>query len=371
MTDDSINPLERAFMSASNTPPPVDATPETVTSPEMTPFEALAAKYKEIPDADPPANATPETPVTDDKFPDAESLSETLKTPEAKAKWNELRSEKKAFETKVKEYEAKVAEYETKLAEASKLAVSTELENKVKSYEEQVQKYEQELAISRVEATKEYKELVSSPTEAIMSAAESLAKHYKIDEQKLADALIEGNTTRQNALLEDLMDGMSERDRSRLYRLADDMGMVVAKDAELRERASTAWEEAQSRMQAETEASERNRLLTLKNATEKVFELFGSKKLDAYGVDLNSVKEAALSSDIDRAAPEVRAYASAAGNMLPTVLKALADKEARIKSLEETVAKYNRATPGASAGTASGTAEGSTNPVAKFLFGGS
>jgi len=358
---DILNPIEAAFQAASATPPPVDATPESVAAPaELSPFEALAAKYKDIPDADPPA--------VSDKFPDAEALGEALKTPEAKAKWNELRNENKTFETKVKDYEAKIAEYETKLADASKLAVSTELENKVKGYEEQVQKYEQELAISRVEATKEYKELVSSPTEAIMSAAESLAKHYKIDEQKLADALIEGNTARQNSLLEDLMDGMSERDRSRLYRLADDMGMVVAKDAELRERASTAWEEAQSRMQAETEAGERARLLSLKTATEKVFDLFGSKKLDAYGVDLKSVKEAALSSDIDRASPEVRAYAAAAGNMLPDVLKAIASKEARIKELEGTVAKYTRATPGASAGTASGSADSATNPVAKFLF---
>lgn len=364
---DILNPIEAAFQAASSSPPPVDATPETVTTPEMTPFEALAAKYKDIPDAEAPA-APAAADDSADRFPSSEAFADSLKTPEAKARWDELRTERKTYETRAKELEAKVAEYETKLAEASKLAVSTELENKVKSYEEQVQKYEQELAISRVEATKEYKELVSSPTEAIMSAAEALAKQYRIDDQKLVDALIEGDQNRQNSMLEDLMDGMSERDRSRLYRLADDMGLVVAKDAELRERASTAWEEAQSRMQAETEAGERARLLTLKAATEKVFELFGSKKLDAYGVDLKSVREAALSSDIDRAAPEVRAYAAAAGNMLPDVLKALATKEARIKELEGTVAKYTRATPGASVGTAAGTADSSTNPVAKFLF---
>lgn len=368
------NPIAAAFGMTEATPPPSDAAAAIVAeNSQPSPFEILAEKFKDIgadADANPGQPETPvDTPAGADKFPDAEALGESLKTPEAKAKWNELRNEHKTFETKVKEYEAKVAEYEAKLAEASKLAVSTELESKVKTYEEKLKTYEQELAISRVEATTEYKQLVSEPAEALSAAASALASRYQIDEQKVLDALVEGDAKRQNALLDEIVDGMSERDRSRLYRLVDDMSAVVEQDKALRERASTAWEEAQARAQAETEAGERQRKLSLTTATEKIISLFETKKLDAYGVDLAAVKAASLESDIDRASPEVKAYAAAAGNMLPNVLKALASKEARIRELEASVAKFTRATPGASATETVNAALGA-NPVSNFLFGG-
>jgi hypothetical protein len=323
-----------------------------------TPFDTLFRRQTEA------QNQT----QADDRFPDADALADQLKTPEAKAKWGELRKEHATYRTKAQELEAKVAEYEVKFAEASKMSVAPELENKVKTYEQQIAEYEKELAVARVEATREYRELVTQPSTDILDAAASLASSYEIDEQRMADAILESDPKKQSAMLGELLDGMSERDRARVYRLADDMLYVISKDQELRNKASTAWEEVQAREKAAAETSARQRLLELKSATDDVFGLFEQKKLNDLGIDLATAKEAAYKSDLDNADARTKAWAVAAGNILPGTIKALAEKTQRVRELEATVARLTRATPGAAAGSAPDSTP-VTNPVAGFLFG--
>jgi hypothetical protein len=359
MAEDT-NPLISAFQAAANAtapapepapslvpeipsaaPPSQEAPPAQPVEPTAfdNPIDALYKKYSEQPEAD--------------KYPDPDALKN--ETPEARARWGELRGELKTYQTKAQELESKVAEYEAKLADTNKLSVTPELENKVKTYEQKVAEYERELSIARVEATTEYKQAVTEPSAEIFEAVSAIAGAYQIDEE-------------QNAMLSELLDGVSERDRARVYRLADDMGMVVAKDREIREKASTAWEEVQAREQAVKESAERQRLLSFKTETENVFDLFGEKKINSLGFDLNSLKEQALKVDLDRVDAKTKAYAAAAGTMLPEAIKAITSRDSRIRELEATIARMTRSTPGADAGAAS-TAAPVTNPVSSFLFG--
>lgn len=371
------NPLIDAMSRAADAAfaPPPQAPSPLPDIPDMTPPPAAQDQTPAVPDGDNPFDTlyrqqteARNTPPESDPFPDAEALADQLKTPEAKAKWGELRKERETFKTRAQELEAKIAEYETKLAENSKMSVNPELENKVKTYEQQVAEYERELAISRLEGTREYKELVTQPSTDILDAAGALASSYEIDEQKMFDAILEPNPKRQSDMLNDLLEGMSERDRSRVYRLADDMLYVAAKDKELREKASTAWEEVQAREKATAEASERQRLLTLRQETDMVFKLFEDKKIGSLGFDLNAIREKALQTDIDSSDPRTKAFAVAAGNLLPEAIKALASRDARVRELEATVARLTRTTPGAAAGSAPDNTP-VTNPVSSFLFG--
>ncbi len=372
MAEDT-NPLISAFQAAANATAPApepapslvpeipsavplsqDAPPAQPADPTAfdSPIDALYKKYSEQPEAD--------------KYPDPDALKN--ETPEARARWGELRGELKTYQTRAQELESKIAEYEAKLADTNKLSVTPELENKVKTYEQKVAEYERELSIARVEATTEYKQAVTEPSAEIFEAVSAIAGAYQIDEEQLANALIEGDVKKQNAMLSELLDGVSERDRARVYRLADDMGMVISKDREIREKASTAWEEVQAREQAAKESAERQRLLSFKTETENVFDLFGEKKINSLGFDLNSLKEQALKVDLDRVDAKTKAYAAAAGTMLPEAIKAITSRDSRIRELEATIARMTRSTPGADAGAAS-TAAPVTNPVSSFLFG--
>ncbi len=384
MTMTDTNPLLAAFTAAAamSAPPvgtqaPVTAPPETTQTVSADPVVPAAAApaddyrgpfdFLDDPKkADEPAK--PEEKVTADATaadtPDAsgefpEDIPDA--TPAAKAKWGELRKA-------LKEAQTKAAEFEAKAKEPIKDPMATALEAKVKEYEAKVKEYEGELAITRVEATPEYKAVVTEPLNAIIKAAEAVAGAYKADASSLIEALTEVDPAKQTKMLEEVVDGMHERDRARVYRMADDAAAVYAKDMELRERADTALAEVEARRKAESEQSEAQRKLTHRSATQKVWEAVAAKVPDL-GVDMAKLGADVVNQDFFSATPETLGYAASASVILPHAVKAITARDARIKELEAAVAGLRKASPSAAnTSSSAGTPPSSLNPVAQLLF---
>ena len=307
--------------------------------------EATAEKDEAEPDAEPEkeeAKAEEDKPEGEEEEDDSEETKNMSAA--AGAKFKELKSE-------LKEYKAKLAEA-TKLIEESK---STPVNSEeVESLKAKLAEYEQEIAVTRVEATPEYKRAVIEPTQAILDAASTLAERYKIDARKLVNALREESATEGSDALTELAGDFSERDRVRLYRMADDLADVARRRDYLRENASKAYEERQAQLKAEEERMEKTyREKTAQTAAKIWNETFSEhpvlSKMDKAIIE--EVRGAGSEADLLESSPEERAYAVYAGVALPHVVKQFEAATAKVAELEKALSKYKKATPKVSGNT--------------------
>lgn len=375
MTD--TNPILAAFSESAETPAPVEAsvdtTSQTAPSSDTTaqPAESTGGQDKHpfdffLDQTKPQTTEAKEAKPADAAVEPADDFTESIQgTPEAQAKWGELRRELK--EAKARIAQAEAAQQDATPSQQAQAAAA--LEKRVKEYEAQIQNYEKELSISRVEATREYKAMVEEPLNAIVASAEKIATVYNVDADSLINALTETDAKRQTQMLEEIVEGMSERDRARIYRMADDTASIYETDASIRARASDALAEVDAKQQAEAKYISEQRAAENFEAASKVWSMV-TERLPDIGVDYASLKNDVVSSDFDSATPEARGYAASASIVLPHLVKAIAAKDARISELEKALGGLRKAAPTSQAGNAAAAPSSkSTNPIAGMLFG--
>jgi len=274
----------------------------------------------------------------------------------AGAKFKELKSELKTYKTRVAELEKAVEEAKT----------TPQNPEEVERMREQLAEYEREIAVSRIEATPEFKRAVLEPTQAILDTASTMAERYKIDARKLVNALREESASEGSDALTEMAADFSERDRVRLYRMADDLYEVSRRRDYLRENASTAYAEQQEKAQAEEARAEQLYKDTAAKAASKVWQETFFEHPVLKGLDKNTLQEIQNSgseSDLLDSTPDVRAYAVYAGVAFPHVVKQLGAAQEKAAELEKALSKYKKATP-----KASGNAD--TAPVQDTSTGG-
>ena len=262
----------------------------------------------------------------------------------AGAKFKELKAE-------LKEYKARAAEALKIMEEAKNSPVASEEVEQLKS---RLAEYEQEIAVTRVEATPEFKRAVIEPTQAILDTASSMAERYKVDARKLVNALREESVNEGSDALTEMAADFSERDRVRLYRMADDLSDVSRRRDYLRENAATAYAEQQEQAKSEEARMEQvYRENSSKTATKIWQETFAEhpalSSLDK-GV-LQEIQNSGPESDLLDSTPDVRAYAVYAGVAFPHVVKQLSAATEKVAALEQALSKYKKASPKVSGNT--------------------
>lgn len=307
-----------------------------------------------------PEKAEEEGPEKTDEDTDKEDPAEDEDTKNmsaaAGAKFKELKSE-------LKNYKTRVADLEKAVEEAKVAAQSSEEVDKLRS---QLEQYEQEIAITRVEATPEFKRAVLEPTQAILDTAASLATKYKIDTRKLVNALHDESISEGSDSLTEVAADFSERDRVRLYRMADDLQDVSRRRDYLRENASKAHAEHQARIKAEETKAEQAYKADVKKAAEEVWQnafLQNStlSKLDKAALD--EIRSVGSEADLLDSSVSDRAYAVYAGVALPHIVKQYEAAATKVAELEKALSKYKKAAPKVSGNT-------DTSPAPSFEDGG-
>lgn len=374
MTD--TNPLLSAFETSAgvadapsaDAPAPSDSQPQSDAGyQDSSPFDFFldqtAPAAPEATEADAESGEHEDAAGGDEESDYVSDFPETIQgTPDAQAKWGELRRE-------LKEARARAAQFEAEYEDTSTPTLAAaELERQVKAYEAQISDYERELAISRIEATREYKALVEEPLTAIVNSAEKLAAAYNVNPADLVNALSEVDPKRQSQMLDEIVDGMSERDRARIYRMADDTASLYETDANIRARASEALSEVEAQQQAEVEYYQQQRAAEEFEAATRVWDMV-TERLPDIGVDYSALQNDVFASNFEEATPEARGYAASASVVLPHLVNAIAQKDARIQELERALGGLRKASPNSPAGNSTQTQVRSTNPIAGMLFG--
>lgn len=301
--------------------------------------DAISADKAESKD---PAEATSDE--NDPKLEDeskAEDEDTKNMSSSAGAKFKELKSELKTYKTRVAELERAVEESRSKSSDPQE----------VETLKAKLADYEKELAIGRVEASPEYKRAVLEPTQAILDAASNLAERYKIEPRKLVNALREESLSEGSDALTELAADFSERDRVRMYRMADDLLEVSRRRDYLRENAAAADKERQERLNQEQARAKQEYMSNVKAVSEKTWEnTFASNEI-IKGLDkavLEEVQRMGSSYDMANAAIDDQAYAAYAGVILPHLVKQLESVAAKSSELEKALSKYKKAAPKAS-----------------------
>ena len=262
----------------------------------------------------------------------------------AGAKFKELKAE-------LKEYKARATEALKIMEEARNSSAASEEVEQLKS---RLAEYEQEIAVTRVEATPEFKRAVIEPTQAILDTASSMAERYKVDARKLVNALREESVNEGSDALTEMAADFSERDRVRLYRMADDLSDVSRRRDYLRENAATAYAEQQEKAKVEEARMEQvYRENSSKTATKIWQETFAEHPaLSSLGKDVvQEIQNSGSESDLLDSTPDVRAYAVYAGVAFPHVVKQLSAATEKVAALEQALSKYKKASPKVSGNT--------------------
>jgi regulator of replication initiation timing len=342
--NDPINPLSAAFDAATSSPESA--------APESSDFLASTLALLDGPaEAEPPEPAAPaeaklpepgvKDPLAsiDDDFPELDDKA----TPQAKAKWGELKSE-------LKQERAAIRAMRDELEGLKQKSLYDPKE--VETLKQQVEEYNKELAVHRIEATKEYREAITEPLKAIGSAAESLARRYELDQEAFYDALATTDEARQQKLLSDVVDGMSDRDRLKVYQMADDTLLLLRKRDDMKARSHEAMQELEIRQQesAERDSAERRRVFT--SQVDRVFEAFADKvpfhplaPTESKSAVLEQLRQDALAADVSGAGADVQAYSAAAGVVLPRLIKQFRALAAENQSLKNRIGNTAAASP--------------------------
>mgnify|MGYP001018674862 FL=1 len=292
-------------------------------------------------DGDKPAEEEPaeEKPSEEDKPAEEKPAEDEDDIPpnlndKRKAEWRELRASRD---------EARIARQKAErlLAERDK-----ELQEKAKFVEEA----EKELAISRVEGTREFKETVDQPLKAIEKAMSTIAKDAGVSVEKLYDALEEPDFEKRRAALKEVTADMDDMDRQEVYSAAKETQILLSRRAEIFAKATEAAKEAKAVQEARAAKEAERAKAEFNTAVEKAVGMFGEKKvlsaLVGEGETVEQVAESVLAkvkqSGYDGASVGTKAYAAAAGVILPKVVSKLNTALAEAQTLRERVAELSK-----------------------------
>lgn len=368
---ETTTPTESAPTSAdtatTETQAPASAPAESESSPaaqeyEPSWFTALDKAFEEA-EASKPAEEKPkepeDKPAAEAKDPSDESNDdETVKsmTASAGSKFKEIKAEAKAARARVAELEAKLAQAES--APKPDVVEVEKLQAAITEKEAKLSEYEKELAISRFEATEEYKESVVGPMAAIIGVVEDLAKEYEISEKSLMNILEESDRKKQGQMIAELASNFSERDRFSLYQLGDDFAAVLDQRDKLRSKASEALAAREKALQTEAARKLEESKKAWNTSTKSVWDTFKTKVPLPEDAQERSKFESEVVSqvasvDFDKLSNDHKALAAYSGAVLPQVVKMNKALSAEIAELKAALQKYQTATPGAGSGSVS------------------
>lgn len=322
---------------------------------ELTAEDAPDPTEGEKPETD--AKAKDDKPAEDPEKA-AENEEEVIpEKPKNKDDWNTLRGSRDKYKTAAEEKEKtltaereRLKALESELTETkAKAARITELEEKAKLADE----YEKELAVTRVEATREYKETIAKPLQAIGEQADILAKSNDTDVEAVYRMLNEEDPAKQRTQLKELTAGWDEIDRLDLKKMAEDARTILAKQAQIRENAHAAQKETE-KMSAER--AEQQKAAARKEFTAAADTAVASLREKVPFIPLadgeteddrfNALKEKLATVDFDSQTPRGKAFAAATALMYPQMVKMMAKQAAEVAELKAALAKKQGGKPG-------------------------
>lgn len=315
---------------------------------------------------------TPENSVKEEA-PKAEikdEVEETLpdSTPAAQTAFAKLTRELKEAKNRLKEMEGKVA---ARTEAVENKGGNVETDTQLKTLQEKLQQLsaerdemESELRVSKIEATKEFKSVISEPTKAVVQSISDIAKAYELRPNSIVDVSQEADGAKRRAMLKELTSEMDPVDALQVRTKVEELVQLNTKrESMIKE--SRAMLETLSKAEEEKEAVERARYdQEAKKAFGEVWENFQKnvpilQKIEGnedWNKTVDTIRLQAEKLDSEPLDHRQRAALTYQAVALPVLVQVFKDYVAKstqeTTSLKQSLEEYRKATPGAGSGKA-------------------
>lgn len=300
--------------------------------------------------------------VEETKETDSDVVSEVEPTGEKeKIRWKELKQAEKELKLAQKE----LAELKSKGSEFEQAAKEVqELKSQIEEIKKEREAIDGELYMTRVQATKEWKQYVTEPLNEIIEGAEFFATRNKVETGDLIDALqadSNGDPTKLDALMAD----WSERDKSKVWTLADNLLQVEKRKSELEQHSKEAYELSMQRTEKEREEQYQQYIAQRESAisevmpkiSEKVFNILPEDKRP----DINKLQKEVM--NYDEWPENLKVYGILGATVLPDLLDTVKSLQAELKETKESNIKLRGGVPSAAGGTSPKSPADTAKPV--------
>ena len=344
-TDSAISNLRSALTSIANNDlavqPPKESKPIEPTQP------APATEARQETKAEPAGGG--EENQTEAPAKDVQSEVEPSED-KAKIRWKELKqaeSELKTAQRELAELKAKGEEYQQAANEVS------ELKEQLEAIQQEREALDGELYLTRVQSTKEWKQYIAEPLNQIIQDAEFYSQRNKTDAGDLINAL-QADSNGDPARLENLIADWSERDKTKVWALADNLLQIEKRKGELESNSKAAYEASMERQskeqqneykqyiaQRETAVSE-----VLPKISEKVFSLLPEDKRP----DMNKLQQEVMG--YDEWPENLKVYGILGATVLPDLVDQITSLQKQLNETKENNVKLRGGAPAAAGGNA-------------------
>jgi hypothetical protein len=290
----------------------------------------------------------------------AKKKEETHEPSEDRGLENASESAKNAFAAMRKDLKAereKAAALEARLAELEKSKSETDPEE-VQRLRSQNEEYERELQVARVEATKEFKDAVVAPMQAIRESISQIASKYEIVEADIVNAFAESDASARADKLSDIAAGMNDRDKFALYDLETRFAKVQSTRQKVVNNAKLALEkieqhrEEQSKLQKEEYGKRYNGVVdkVIEEGRQAVPLLRPIDGDDEWNGQLAGAEKFVRELDFEGLNEDSRARVAYRSAVAPIIYGQFVSLYNRYQELEKSLEKYQKATPKAGGG---------------------
>ena len=355
----------------------IDALDQALSNITESPLDAVQVEEPVEAKAEEPAEAKAEEPTEEKAEETAEAkeklnaddpiedLSEDIGddwTPKAASRFKKLKDEIKDNKSELDTLRQTVKEQESKMEELNAIAANRDVD----ALKNQLSEYEIQKSFNDLENTPQYREAVSDPLSRLMDKASVIAEKYDIKYDSLVDAIALEDTEKQDTALADLLPDASDRDKSSIYRIIEDITPIMERRNTLYENADAALKEAQYMDEQKQQAELAERAELRQSITRNVVKRVGEKLpflAGVEGLDMSSVQEKAADLDPSAVHPVDFAYNSVAAQLLPTLVREYLSSRAEADVLMSKLSEYEGAEPTVAGAPTSDSASGSPSDL--------
>lgn len=290
-------------------------------------------------------------------------------TDKAQSSWRSLKDQLKSRTREAENLRRELEEFRTKHPALD--------ESEITQMRQRLEEQEQALRVSKVEATKEYKEAVARPLAGIRESVSKIAEKHGIPKKDIFEVFESEDTDAQSEALSDLAAGLPEFDKIRLYELVRENAKVLnlkkkvlgnSEEALRRIEAARQQEEEKSREQTSKEYT--RAVDTVWKGLEEAVPIFKRQEgNDPWNEQIDQLVESVRSTDFNTLDSAGRAKLATRGAVAPVLLQMLQDLYSEHQEVVEELNGIKDATPKAGIGSVQSQrdSEGSPDPDASFF----
>lgn len=359
---DFFSSIEAAFNSMDA---PADSVEPSTVNPEPV-TEAPATKsstVEDVPKIQDGTEAEPTLPIDEEAPESSNEDSDEGIGGKAGRRFKQLKNELRQTSTDLEQVRSQLQDRERLIEELEARTKDS------KEVEDTIAQYEKALAITKLESTKAYQTEIQEPMVRLVETAEEIANKYDIDSDDLIEILAYSDRDKQDDALDELLQGVKERDKLAIYALAEQVPAIVARKQLLSDNAAAALAELEQ-LDSEYAKQEAAKSYELRHqAAQQVHDKLISKVpflKTIEDLDFSNVTKRAGDTDFDGLDLHNKVYSKIAGDVFPKIVREFASLRSELEEALDELESFKKSSSKTGGGAASGNGQ-TTRVSGSFL----